>query len=414
MRRGFGGGALSGHIESVAEKDAVFEVGELALTQQRRGLNGRSQYEPEAHTVNAAPAQQIRWDRVAGLGAVHALAGLAFFPWFFSWTGVILALLGIYVFGTLGINIGYHRLLTHRSFACPRWFERVLAALGACCVQDSPPVWIAIHRRHHQFADQDDDPHSVVGHFIWGYVGWLLFRQEALRANPLLERYAKDLMRDPFYAWLERRDNWIKVAVASWLVFFTLGAAAALLQGEDLQDGVQFGLSLMIWGALVRTVVFWHVTWFSSSIDHLWGYRNYDTPDNSRNNVLISILSNGEGWHNNHHADPRSANHGHKPGEFDLSWLTIKLLTMLGLAREVVLPSTRLEELFGPGGSRAAGSSTFCARASASRNEPNWVIGRKAAHRLRREAISASLSERHGRNGAVDLGLRPEGDGPGR
>jgi stearoyl-CoA desaturase (delta-9 desaturase) len=267
-------------------------------------------------------------------------------PWFFSWTGVALALLGIYGFGSLGISIGYHRLLTHRGLVCPRWLEYTLAVLGTCCAQDSPAIWVAIHRRHHQTSDSDADPHSPVGHVLWGYIGWLLVKQDDLYPKRLLDRYARDLMRDPFYAWLERSDNWIKVVVASWLVFFALGTMAGLAFGSDINAATQFGFSVMIWGGLVRTVLVLQITWVGNTMDHLWGYRNYDTSDNSRNNPLVALMTNGEGWHNNHHADPRSANHGHKPGEFDLSWQTIRLLMKLGLAREVVLPSTPLARAY--------------------------------------------------------------------
>jgi fatty-acid desaturase len=106
---------------------------------------------------------------------------------------------------------------------------------------------------------------------------------------------------------------------------------------------VQFGLSLLIWGVFVRTVATWHITWSINSVTHLWGYRNYDTRDSSRNNLVMGFLANGEGWHNNHHAHPSSARHGHKWWEFDIGWLTIRLLMLLGLATKVVLPppSTR-------------------------------------------------------------------------
>lgn len=293
-----------------------------------------------------ANARRIRWNNVATLTLAHALACLALLPWFFSWTGVALALIGIYGFGSLGINIGYHRLLAHRGFVCTRWLEYTLAVLGTCCAQDSPPMWVAIHRKHHQHSDSDADPHSPVGHVFWGYLGWLLVKQEPLDAKRLLDRYARDLMRDPFYAWLERSDNWLKVVVASWLVFFVLGTAAALALGSDIHAASQFGLSVMIWGAVVRTVLVLQITFIGNAMHHMWGYRNYDTNDNSRNNLLVTLMTNGEGWHNNHHADPRSAKHSHKPGEFDLSWQTIRLLEMLGLVRDVVLPSTPLARAY--------------------------------------------------------------------
>ena len=105
-------------------------------------------------------------------------------------------------------------------------------------------------------------------------------------------------------------------------------------------DALQFGLSLLVWGVFVRTVLVWHVTWSINSVTHLWGYRNYETDNSSRNNVIIGIISNGEGWHNNHHAYPQSARHGHLWWEFDLTWLAIRLLAALGLVRDVITPSS--------------------------------------------------------------------------
>ena len=114
-----------------------------------------------------------------------------------------------------------------------------------------------------------------------------------------------------------------------------------LALGGSVAQALQFGLSLLVWGVFVRTVLVWHSTWAVNSVAHIWGYRNYETDESSRNNAIVAILSNGEGWHNNHHAYPRSARHGHKWWELDVTWLTIKLLARLGLARRVMLPSGR-------------------------------------------------------------------------
>ena len=122
-------------------------------------------------------------------------------------------------------------------------------------------------------------------------------------------------------------------------LFFIGGFSAAALTGTRIPEAVRFGSSVFIRGAIVRTVLFLHITWFVNSVSHVWGYRNYQTPDDSRNNAWIALLSLGESWHNNHHADPRSAQHGHRWWELDLSWLTIRLLRAAGLAKNVVLPS---------------------------------------------------------------------------
>jgi stearoyl-CoA desaturase (delta-9 desaturase) len=154
-------------------------------------------------------------------------------------------------------------------------------------------------------------------------------------------QYAKDVLRDPLYAWLQR-GGWLLVALASWIAFFAAGYAAILLTGGSAGEALRFAASVWLWGVIVRTVLVWHITWSVNSVTHLWGYRTYDTDDRSRNNVFVGIISNGEGWHNNHHADPRSAKHGHRWWELDVAYLTIRGLAALGLAREVAMPSPHL------------------------------------------------------------------------
>jgi fatty-acid desaturase len=301
---------------------------------------------------------KLKRDNVYGFLIIHLIAGLAVFPWFFSWTGVVLLVAGLFVFGVFGINLCFHRLLTHRSFSCPLWLEHVLATLAVCSVQDSPPHWVAAHRRHHEFADEEDDPHSPLAGFFWAHMGWLLVKKDDMSRRPLIERYAKDIIRDPYYAWLDRRNNWIRVALLSWLAFFAAGFAFVALTGGALAEAAQFGLSVMIWGAVLRTVVVWHITWSVNSVTHVWGYRNYNTPDVSRNNALIAFLASGEGWHNNHHADSRSARHGHQWWEIDLTWLAIRLLMLLGLAKNVALPSPILAAKFNGPAPKPAGGIT--------------------------------------------------------
>ena len=277
-----------------------------------------------------------------GIAAIHLIALLAFVPWFFSWTGVVLALLGLYVFGTLGISLCFHRMLTHRSVVCPIWLEHALAVLGLCCVQDTPARWVGIHRRHHEHADEQPDPHSPLAGFLWAHLGWMIFRNRELTRSRLVSRYAKDVMRDPFYVKLEQDFRWVRVVLISWLGFFASALLVELVLGGSALDAIQFGFSVLIWGVFVRTVLVWHITWSVNSVTHMWGYRNYDTDESSRNNLIIGFLSNGEGWHNNHHAAPRSARFGHRWWELDATWLTIRLLSALGLARKIVTPPPSL------------------------------------------------------------------------
>jgi len=285
---------------------------------------------------NTVVAGRVDWPYAVSFALYHALALLALVPWLFSWTGLTICLLGTYVFGTLGINLCYHRLLTHRSFTCPKWLEHTLAIVGVCCLQDTPARWVAVHRLHHQHSDEPKDPHSPLVTFFWGHVGWLLVPNHALSRLDLYERYAKDLLRERFYMNLERRLLWVWINLALWVVFYAAGFLAGWATTGEVAGGVQFGLSLLVWGVFVRTVLVWHITWSVNSVTHLWGYRNYDTDENSRNNVFVGLVSNGEGWHNNHHAQPRAAAHGHKWWEFDVTYRTIRLLELVGLARNVV------------------------------------------------------------------------------
>jgi stearoyl-CoA desaturase (delta-9 desaturase) len=285
---------------------------------------------------------KISWFYAIGVVGYHVIAMLALLPWFFSWTGLVVATLGCYVFGTLGINLCYHRLLAHRGFSCPKWLEHSLALLGVCCLQDTPARWVAVHRRHHQHADERADPHSPLAGFFWGHMGWLLVENADLRRLGIYERYAKDVLADRFYKWLERGARWMLIVLLTWPVFFLGGLLAELLLGGSLAEAVQFGASVLIWGVFVRTVVVWHITWSVNSVTHRWGYRSYATDEGSRNNFLLAILSNGEGWHNNHHADSLSARHGHRWWELDVTFLTIRLLGALRLAGNIRTPHSRL------------------------------------------------------------------------
>jgi fatty-acid desaturase len=279
---------------------------------------------------------RVVWPYVIAFTLYHGLALLALVPWLFSWLGLAAALLGLYVFGTLGVNVCYHRLLTHRSFACPKWLEHALSILGVCCLQDTPVRWVAVHRMHHQHSDEPTDPHSPLASFFWGHMGWLLVPNRELSRLSLYEHYSKDLLRDPFYKNLERDVLWVWINMAQWLVFFAAGFGLGWALTGNLLGGLQQGLSLLIWGVFVRTVLVWHITWSVNSVTHLWGYQNYKTNENSRNNVLVGLWSNGEGWHNNHHAQPRAAAHGHRWWEFDVTYITIWLLSKVGLACDIV------------------------------------------------------------------------------
>lgn len=290
----------------------------------------------------AVDRTRIVWSYAITVGLYHIVALLAVLPWFFSWTGLILGALGIFVFGSLGINLGYHRLLTHHGLVCPKWLEHGFAILGICCMQDTPARWVAVHRRHHQFSDRQDDPHTPLVNFLWGHVGWMLVENRDLARLGIYDRYAKDILRDPFYRRLERSFLYPTIIIGSWATFFLLGAAIGLILGYEPPEIVQLGASVLLWGVFVRTVAVWHITWLVNSAAHLWGHRPYDTGDDSRNNWVVALLSNGEGWHNNHHIDPRSAAHGRTKWQIDGVFACIRALEALGLATDVVRPNPNL------------------------------------------------------------------------
>jgi len=276
-----------------------------------------------------------------GIVGFHLLALLACFPWLFSWSGLAWGMCGVYFFGTLGINIGYHRLLTHRGFACPRWLEHSLSVLGVCCWQGSPMNWVAIHRMHHQHSDEPGDPHSPRRNFFWSHMGWFLIYDPAIYNIGTYDRYARDLFADRFYKQLERPRVWRTIHAMQWTAFLVVGAAVGALTTWTLEGALQLGLSWLVWGVFLRTVCVWHITWSVNSVTHLWGYSSHDTQDDSRNNWLVALVSNGEGWHNNHHAEPRCAAHGQRWWELDVSYLTIRMLAVVGLASSVVKPKRR-------------------------------------------------------------------------
>ena len=281
-----------------------------------------------------AQQRQICWRIAIGVVFFHLVARLVFLPGFFSWTGVGIAVLGIYVFGGLGINLCYHRLLTHRSFKTPLWFEHALAVIAVCCLEDPPARWVTVHRRHHHHTDEQADPHSPLVNFFWAHMGWLFYENNELDRLTAYQRYAKDILRDPFYKMLERNFMWI--ALASWLVFFAGGFLFGILTGNSIEQSLRLGGFVLLWGVFVRTVLVWHISWSVNSLSHYSGYRNYSTDDGSRNNVLVAVLTTGEGWHNNHHADPGSANMGHRWWEFDGIYLFIRGLAVIGLASDIV------------------------------------------------------------------------------
>ncbi len=315
--------------ESTARKSVDDKAKDILVEHGRDVGKGRLA-KPEQVDTNA-----IMWSYLVPVAVFHLLIPLAFFTYLFSWWGVLFLFVGNYIFTSIGIGAGYHRLLTHKGFTCPKWLEYTMVTLGVCSFQDSPTRWVLVHRLHHQHSDHQEDPHSPKVSEFWAHMGWMFVDNKATSTASAYDRYVKDLMRDKYYMWLTRGHKWILVYALHALAFIPLGMLIGTFTGDMLRTTAQ----VFFWGVIMRTIFTWHVTWAINSAAHSWGYRNYETREDSRNNWLFALLTNGEGWHNNHHADPRSARHGHRWWEIDLTYLTLAGLQKVGLISDLVTPN---------------------------------------------------------------------------
>jgi fatty-acid desaturase len=265
----------------------------------------------------------------------HAALPLALVPWLFSWSGLLLIPILHFVFDWVGVGLCFHRTLTHGGLVLPKWLERTFVVFGLCNLMDSPARWVAIHRKHHQHTDEQPDPHTPLVTFWWGHMGWLIRENEETSQVTFYHRYAPDILRDPFYLNIERYRLWAVIYLVHAGLLVAVGFVTGWLWDGTYQAGIQLALSWLLWGVILRTLFSWHATFAVNSVTHIWGYRNYETGDSSTNHWLVALLTGGEGWHNNHHAHPVSAAHGHEWWEFDPTYLNICLLKRLGLATDV-------------------------------------------------------------------------------
>jgi stearoyl-CoA desaturase (delta-9 desaturase) len=271
-----------------------------------------------------------RWSRglnipVAGwIGLVHVCALAGFLPYCFSWQGVATCVFLIWMTASLGVCMGYHRLLTHRSFNTYGWMRWLIALIGQLSGEGSAVSWVANHRKHHQFSDRDGDPHSPRDGKWWSHILWMMPNFGGNVEDTIALRYAPDLVKSAAFRWLHR------MFIPIHFVFGGLIYAAGYAMW-----GPQVALSMVVWGMFVRLVYVYHITWFVNSASHMWGYRNYETTDDSRNLWWVGLLAFGEGWHNNHHAYPSLAPQGHKWWEVDMTYWFICGLEFCGLAWDV-------------------------------------------------------------------------------
>ena len=274
----------------------------------------------EIYSVSVPQQPKLDWVNVGFFGAFHAIALLA--PWFFSWSALGVAVVLHWLFGSIGICLGYHRLLTHRSFQVPKPLERLITLIGALALQGGPIFWVAGHRQHHLHTeDVDLDPYSAQRGFWWSHMLWLFYPHRQFFDYDSCKKFAPDLDRDPFYRWLNK--NFLLLQIPIGVALYLAG-----------------GWSFVIYGVFVRAVLLWHSTWLINSASHITGYRAFETDDNSRNLWWAALLTYGEGWHNNHHAYPNVAKAGWKWWEIDMTWWAIQGLKRLGLAKKIVMPPT--------------------------------------------------------------------------
>ena len=273
----------------------------------------------------------VNWVTVIAFAAFHIGSVAALF--FFSWPAVFTALALYWISLSLGIGMGYHRLLTHRGYKAPRHVEYFLAVCGTLALEGGPISWVATHRVHHQFSDQPGDPHTPRDGRWWAHIVWMLVGDPTNADTVTCARYAPDLVKDPFYVHLTRW-HWVPLTLVG-LLLLAFG-----------------GIPFVLWGIFFRVTAGQHATWMVNSVTHIWGSRRFATRDDSRNNWFVALLSFGEGWHNNHHAHPVSARHGLAWYEFDPTYLTIRLFEKLGLAKAVKV--ARIATEAEPAGARAA------------------------------------------------------------
>ncbi len=260
---------------------------------------------------------------VIWLGLIH-LSILAA-PFCFSWSGLALCIVFHWITGGIGVCLGYHRTLTHSSIKTPNWVRYTLAAIGGLSGEGSALHWTANHRMHHAHSDQPGDPHSPHEGPWWSHILWTTFLRTPEEIEELHSRWIPDLKDDKGLRFLDAM--FLPNHIALGLI---MGAAGYAIGGWPMFT------SFIVWGMFVRLFFVLHSTWFVNSASHMWGYRNYETTDDSRNNWWVALITYGEGWHNNHHAYPRMARHGHRWWEVDMTFLTIKLMEKCGLAWDVV------------------------------------------------------------------------------
>jgi stearoyl-CoA desaturase (delta-9 desaturase) len=276
--------------------------------------------EAAADQLSNAEIKKVDWFRIIPFVILHLMCfGVIWVGW--SWFAILTAA-GLYFVRMFAITGFYHRYFSHKAFKTNRLWQFVFAAIGNSSVQRGPLWWAAHHRHHHRYADTENDIHSPSQHgFIWSHIGWL-----TSPANfPTKMQFVKDWAKYPELRWINRFDIVIPVLLAA-----TLFLGGYLLRIYAPQLGTS-GPQLLIWGFFISSVVLFHATVTINSFDHMIGSRRYDTPDTSRNNAVLALITLGEGWHNNHHHYAVTARQGFYWWEIDMTYYLLKMLSWLGI-----------------------------------------------------------------------------------
>lgn len=269
---------------------------------------------PEA-VSEAVPWLGLNWTTILWLLFIHVGA---VFSLFYINTPNLIAFAVMYAISGLGITLAYHRLMAHRSFAVPKWLERILVTCGALAMEGGPVKWCAHHRMHHSNPDTERDPHNSHGGFFFCHISWTFKYRPEFDSQSKLRKFSRDITSDPYYRWLDTTMGQFLPQLTAALILLAIG-----------------GVGMMLCGIFLRMTAVYHATWCVNSATHFFGYRNYEINDRSRNTWWVALITFGEGWHNNHHAFQHVVEAGHKWWEVDVTMMVIRVMKAFGLVTKM-------------------------------------------------------------------------------
>ncbi len=334
-RLGTGTWPQSRHFKPYTGRTAYVDIAVKAVSSPVVGADSAQ----EARSDPFPFARDPWWVKLIVLiGVVLPVVGLVWAMLALWGTGLTSLDLGLllagWAIGGLGISVGYHRMLSHKAFDAPAPVRLVLLLMGSIALQGKPSDWAATHVRHHAKADREGDPHSPLEGLAHAHLGWL-FRNRFVRTGHVHDK----IREDPMVVLADKL--WAKTVMFSLVFPFLVGLAVTGSLGGAWQA--------FLWGTAIRIVANHHLTWSVNSLGHRFGRRPYDTTDRSRNSLLLALVTWGEGWHNNHHAAPKSAFLGHRWYQIDIGGIMIRVMAWLRLARSLTLPPTASKKGRGTG-----------------------------------------------------------------